>query len=259
MLSTFNKRIMEISQKTVNHVVRTLADRYNFNYDEAMQFLNDESSEVQQHGFTWEKELITNVYGATNDELTKIKYTSKMDLPASLNKLGGYDLSVKTCGEKNAVCMADCLRIFDAVNSNKPFHMTTIFYRQNDELHTKNVLRIIEVDLTNSRKELFGTLEREDIVKLNEAVKLVPHKQKPTPEQHTHMYAIRDSLAENCGHLHLDIKCNSTQSRLQCSFNRFNLFLEKYPERIIEKSDSHHFRGGTISHSIPSGRRKFKK
>ena len=73
------------------------------------------------------------------------------------------------------------------------------------------------------------------------------------------MYAIRDSLQARSGAIHLDIKCNSTQSRLQCSFNRFQQFLESHPTRIIAKSNTHEFRGGALSPQIVSSRRVFKK
>lgn len=258
MFATFNRSVQKLFQKQINSVVKKLAIHYDFSYDDAIKILNT-SCEVQKHGFTWEKELITNVYGATEEELKQIKYTNKMDLPASLNRLGGYDLSVKTCGEKNAVCMADCLRVFDAVSSEKPFHMTTIFYRQDDTTNTKKVSRIVEVDLSQSRSELFGELERNDIEQLNKIVRDVPQKEKPTEEQHKSMYALRDALAKKCGNLQLNIKCNSTQSRLQCSFNKFDEFLEKNPSRIVDVSLDNHFRGGEITSEIPSSRRKFKK
>ena len=64
--------------------------------------------EVQSHGFSWEKDIMTNVYHATPDELKQIKYNSKTDLPATINHLDGCDVSIKTSCSPNAVCMADC-------------------------------------------------------------------------------------------------------------------------------------------------------
>ena len=73
--------------------------------------------EVQAHGFSWENEIIEKVYGATQQERkADMKYTSKMDLPSRLNHLDNCDISVKTSCNLNMVCMADCLRIFDAVS-----------------------------------------------------------------------------------------------------------------------------------------------
>ena len=215
--------------------------------------------EVQAHGFSWEKETITNIYHATNEELKEIKYTGKTDLPAKFNRLDNCDISVKTTGSKNAVCMGDCLRVFDAMGSGKPIHMVVIHYIQDDTTNQKKVANIIEIDLTNSRDLLFGTLTRSQIEDLDKAVKSVPQKRKPTEEEYKKMYSIRDSMQELSGAIHLDIKCNSTQSRLQCSFNHFQQFIEKNPSKIIAKSDTNEFRGGSISSHIASSRRVFKK
>jgi hypothetical protein len=221
--------------------------------------LNTTRKETQAHGFSWEKELISKVYGATQEELKKIKYTSKIDLPAELNKLDKCDVSIKTSCSLNAVCMADCLRIFDEVSSGKPFHLTTVFYKQNDELMTKNIMKICEVDLTAATTALFGSVTRKEIEGLAACVKAVPQKRKPTDEEYNAMYAMRDELQPRMGALHLDIKCNSQQSRLQCSFNAFQKFLEENPARVVATSENGEFRGGKIKESIVSSRRKFKK
>jgi Zn-dependent M32 family carboxypeptidase len=155
--------------------------------------------------------------------------------------------------------MADALRIYDAVSSEKIMHMTVIYYHQNDATNTKNIVEIIEVDLTNSCNLLFGTLTRSQIEELVNAVKSVPQKRKPTEEEYKKMYSIRDSLQILSSAIHLDIKCNSTQSRLQCSFNHFQKFIEDNPIRVIEKSNTNEFRGGVISSQIVSSRRVFKK
>lgn len=218
-----------------------------------------EKKEVQAHGFSWEKEIIRNIYHATTEELAQIKYTSKMDLPAKLNHLDGCDVSVKATCSPNAVCMADCLRVFDSVNSGEPIHMVVVYYKQDDSNKTKKIASITEIDLTASRDVLFGTLTRTQIEELDMAVKSVPQKRKPTEEEYKKMYSIRDTLQALSGAIHLDIKCNSTQSRLQCSFNRFQQFIEKNPTKVVAKSNTNEFRGGVISSEIQSSRRVFKK
>jgi len=221
--------------------------------------MNSERKEVQGHGFTWERQIICGVYLATKEELEAINYTSKMDLPAELNRLGKCDISVKTTRSKNAVCMADCLRVYDAVSDGKVIHMVVIHYEQDDTNNTKNVRTIVEVDLTSSRELLFGTLTRPQIEELDRLVKSVPQKRRPTEEEYKNMYSLRDSLQKSSEAIHLDIKCDSSQSRLQCSFNRFQIFIEKNPERIVAKSDTHEFRGGALSPQIVSARRVLKK
>ena len=215
--------------------------------------------EVQAHGFSWEKDIICNIYRATNEELKEIKYNSKMDLPANLNRLDKCDVSVKTSGSQNAVCMADCLGVFDSVSSGNPIHMIVVHYNQDDTHNTKKITAITEVDLTDSRDLLFGTLTRSQIEELDKVVKSVPQKRKPTEEEYNKMYSLRDSLQKLSGAIHLDIKCNGTQSRLQCSFNRFQKFVEKNPAKIVSKSNTNEFRGGVISSQITSSRRVFKK
>ena len=214
--------------------------------------------EVQKHGFSWEKELIHNVYGATVAEMAAVKYTSKMDLPAALNHKDGVDVSIKATCSPNAVCMADCLRVYDEVSSGKPLHLTVVSYKQNDELQTKTLTNVTEVDLTASVAQLFGTITRAQIEELDRAVKAVPQKRAPTPEEYQTIYGIRDRIQPLSGAIHLDIKCNSQQSRLQCSFNRFQTFLKDHPSRIIAQSTTGDFRGGKITETIASGRRTFK-
>jgi hypothetical protein len=210
--------------------------------------------EVQSHGFSWQNDIFP-IYGASTEEIESIPYTSKMDLPASMNRVTGCDLSIKTAGQKNAVCMADCLRIYDAVES--PLHMILIRYKQIKNI--KRLVSIIEIDLTNSRELLFGSLTREQIKTLDDAVKSVDQKKKPTPEQHKHMYDIKKSLQKMSGLISLNIKCNSTQSRLQCSipYKGFETFIKNNPNRIIEKSDTNEFRGGKLTYEIESSCRTF--
>jgi hypothetical protein len=215
--------------------------------------------EVQKHGFTWERDLLLNSYGVTYEELKKIKYNSKMDLPRSLNRKNDVNLSIKTTCSLNAICMGDCLRVYDAVGNGTPLHMTSIYYKQDDNKDTKKIARITEVDLTNSRKLLFGSITLEQLVELDIAVKAVPQKRRPTDEEYQKMYSIRNILQPNSGAIHLDIKCDSQQSRLQCSFNHFQDFLRENPDRIIEQSISGQFRGGNITEEISSKRRIFKK
>jgi hypothetical protein len=218
------------------------------------------TTEVQSHGFKWEKELCVNVYGATMDELKGIKYTNKTDLPGKFNRLNeNCDISVKTSCSPNAVCMAGCLRVFDAVGNGR-LHLTVIQYDQNDTTCTKNVKSITEVDITNSRTELFGTVIRAQLEELDNRVKSVPKKRRPTLEERASMYSLRDALQAQCGAIHLDIKCDSgSQRRLQCSFNQFQQFMTEHPDRLVERSQTNAFRGGMISSQIVSGRRTFKK
>ncbi len=217
------------------------------------------NNEVQKHGFTWEGEMIRNVYKC---KTTTTPYTGAIDLPAHLNNLEACRVSIKTTGSPNAVCMGDCLRVYDSVSSDVPIHATVMTYLQNDETKTKKIKSIVEVDITNSRTLLFGNLSRAQIEELDHLIKKVPQKRSPNPEEHKAMYDLRDALHAFAGHdaaIHLDIKCNSQQSRLQCSFNRWLSFVASHPERVVAVGDASSFRGGSICVEISSGRRTFKK
>jgi hypothetical protein len=218
---------------------------------------DDENNAVQSHGFIWEKEILMNVYGANETELKKIKYNSKVDLPAEFNRLDLCDIQVKTSGDLNTVCMADCLRLYDVVGSANPLHLVVIHYTQKGS--QKIVGSIVEVDLASSREILFGSLTREEISDLIATIKSVGQNKKPTESERAVMYEAKGKLEAKSGVIRLDIKCNSTQSRLQCSFNRWKKFLVDHKDRIIAASDDHNFRGGTISSPIDSPQRVFKR
>jgi len=250
LVNMISKKDMSSISLTTNEVETNVTIQTNVE-------VNSEKKEVQSHGFIWEKELLTNVYLVTPEELKTIKYTSKMDLPSELNHLDSCDLSVKTTCNVNTVCMADCLRLYDAVSSGNPFHLVVICYEQND--NTKKVKCIVEIDLTNSHELLFGTLTRSQIEELDKVVKTIPQKRKPTDEEHKKMYSIRNRLQEKSGAIYFNIKCNSTQSRLQCSFNHFMDFVIKNASRVVAISKTNEFRGGIISYEIESSRRVFKK
>ncbi|NBP66156.1 MAG: hypothetical protein EBU66_16060 [Bacteroidetes bacterium] len=211
--------------------------------------------EVQKHGFIWERELATKVYGATEEELEAIGYTAVHDLPLALNKLDSVNVSCKTSCAPNTVCMGDALRLFDSVNSGEKLHATVVHYKQVGE--EKHLTSIVQVDLTASKELLFGTLNREQIEELDKLIKKVPQKCSPSVEEHSAMYTLRNTL--KCPAILLNIKCNSQQSRLQCSFNGFQKFLSDNPGRIISKSQGNIFRGQTIISVIKSARRIFNK
>lgn len=193
------------------------------------------------------------------DVYESLGYTAETDIPSEYNALDTCDVSCKTTGTPNAVCMGDALRVFDSVSKDSPLHMVVIIYKQNDLTKMKCLKEIVEVDLTASKDLLFGELTREEIEELVAAVRAVPQKKKPTADERKKMYAIRDKIQVKSGAIHFDIKCNSQQSRLQCSFNKFQKFLKENEGRIVARSDTEEFRGGKITKEIASGRRTFRK
>lgn len=214
------------------------------------------SREVQKHGLIWERELCL-LYGMTAAEYEATGYTAKMDLCAEHNRVTGVDTSIKAAAAKrNTVDMANPIRVFDAVTSGKPYHMIVVLFEQRGT--EKHVKRIVELNLTGAKEELFGSITREQLVELDAAVKKVPQKRKPTPEEHSAIYTIRNALLAAGGDLLITIKCDSTQSRIQSSLNGFSKFLANHPERVVAQSDSPLWRGGAVTESIVSGRRVMK-
>jgi hypothetical protein len=222
----------------------------------------NKKGEVQKHGIIWEKEIIQNVFRVPLEEVKKINYTNKMDLPAELNHIDGCDVSIKTTGTPNTVGMADALRFYDSICSGKMLHLIVLIYKQDKTRGTKTISEIIEMDITGTTEminKLYKNVTRKDIEDLDNAVKSVPQNRKPTAEEHKAMYEIHKQLIGKTGEIYFNIKCDSDQSRLQCSFNKFSGFLEKNPDKIIARTNTNHFRGGVVSMELQSPCRVFKK
>lgn len=215
-------------------------------------------TEVQAHGFLWEQEILQNVYRATQEELATISYTSNVDLPAKFNRLNRADLSIKTSGNNKTICMGNPLRVFDETGGETPLHLVVICFQQYELQCEKKITSIIEIDLTNSRELLFGSLTRAQLEELDRTVKEVPQKRRPTADEHKKMFDMQEMLQKSSGAIYLNIKCDSAASRLQCSFNRFQSFIKNNETRVIAHSDTNNFRGGSISAAISSSQRKFK-
>ena len=105
---------------------------------------------------------------------------------------------------------------------------------------------------------MFKDVKREEIEHLHELVKKVPHKRKPTDEEYDEMYTYRDLIQKKSGYIHFDIKCNSQQSRLQCSITKFQDLLKQYKNLIVERSKTS-FKGVSILKKVKSSKRKFNK
>ena len=223
----------------------------------------NKKGEVQKHGFIWENEIIQNVFHVSREEVKKVTtYTGKFDLPAVLNHIDGCDVSIKTTGSPNTVDMADAFRFYDSICSGKMLHLIVLIYKQDKTRGTKTIMDIVEVDVTGTKEmmdKLFKNVTREDIEELDNAVKNVPQNRKPTAEEHKAMYDIHKKLIGKTGEIYFNIKCDSVQSRLQCSFNKFSGFLEKNPDKIIARTNTNHFRGGLILMELQSPCREFKK
>jgi hypothetical protein len=212
------------------------------------------TGESQKHGFIWQSDLMTNVYGVSAEAAKAESYTAQHDIPAQLNALDHVDLSIKTTGNKKRVDMGDALRIYDAVSSGKAFHMTVVLWKQEGD--QKKLVSVTEVNLTGAAELLFGSLTRADIVQLDSAIKAFPKGCSAKDPSCAPITRLCTELNSRSGALMLNKKIDSkSQRRLQCSFNNFCGFVEAHPERVIATTLTCEFRGGRIQESITSGQR----
>lgn len=205
--------------------------------------------EVQRHGFHWEKQIVAAITGKKS---FSFGYTSKYDLPADQNP-EGVNVSVKTTGS-NTVFLADAVRFYESLSEET--NMVVIQYKQDHGV--KKLTKITELKLRGTQNLLFGQVTKEELVQLSDLIKKVPQKRKPTMAERQLIYELRDSLQQRCGRVHLDVKCNSTQSRLQCSLSGFDKFLSENKDIVVSSDTSPQFRDVTINDTILSGKRVMK-
>jgi hypothetical protein len=215
--------------------------------------------ENQGHGKLWERDVGINVYKATDAELKTLSHTAPNDIPKDFNRLEGIDVSIKTTG-KDTIDMADIVRVYDKVSSGEPIHMTVVSWVQNTPT-TKKLNYITEVDLTNSKSILFGTLQRdqlETLVTLTKSVGRVRADVSPEQRDKTiaEAYAMRDELHTHSGYMHIHLMFyTNNASRVQGQFKKFSKFMKEHPSRVVAYSNTAAFRGGRIMEEITSTKR----
>lgn len=210
-----------------------------------------EVKESQSHGFEWEKDILKNVYKVTEEELSTISYTNKHDLPENYNKLYNINLSVKTTGSKT-VYMGSAVRVFNGLEDR--CHLVVITYKQIGNI--KKVKNIVEMNITDGRKLLFGELSLQELLTLDKIIKKVPRKRKPSETEKKKIYQIKMQFQKKLSrYIVLNPKIDNSQSRLQCSFRDFPRFVSENKNRIVAMSETNEFRGGFIKNKIKSNRR----
>jgi hypothetical protein len=211
---------------------------------------------VQEHGFFWEKYTLCNCFEVSEEDLKGIGYTAKHDLPKDLNP-EGFNISCKCSKSLNDVNMGDPIRLFDSVNNeDDKIHIIIFFWKQFN--NTKKVIKTYEIDITDKKDLLFGGITKNELEELRNLVRKIPTKSKPSPEQRKEMYDLRDKLHEKKGVLRLDIKCNSQQSRIQCTIHKFTKFIIEHANLVISSNETNEFRGISIP-DFEGGSRVLKK
>ena len=210
-------------------------------------------TEVQNHGFIWESEILFKCFKLAPGSIT---YCNAMDIPQEKNMISYVNISIKTTCNPKVICMADAISLYKHTAKCETLHLLIIIYEQIDI--GKKIKEIIEIDLQSAHELLFGDLSFAELSALNTLIRKVPQKRSPSAEEHSQMYSLRNELQKKC-YLQLNIKCNSQQSRLQCSFNKFHEFLARYPERIIYRSYNNLYNDIELSEVLYIGPRTFKK
>ena len=182
-------------------------------------------SEEQSHGFVFEEHIRCKVYNID----ARVPYHSEVDIPRELNSIENADVSIKTCGLRNTLCLGDASRFYNFTKG--VCHIIVMWYRQESSSETKEIVDIVHFDLSNLDSELWGSLTANDISKLDALVKTVSPKSRPTASQSAAIKAMRSEMRS--GRVSLSVKCNSQQSRLQCTFSGFRDFVKMHPERIL--------------------------
>jgi hypothetical protein len=199
--------------------------------------------ENQQHGFLWESEIKTKVFGLTGPD----PYTAVHDVDRSRNILNpNENVSIKTTGG-DTLCMGDALRVF-AYEEGVDHTCIAVRYDQREDQKILN--HVYEIDLMQ-RELLWGRVVKEDVEALDALVRSMPNGQRdPAIDR-----AIKDKkkeLNDKSGAVRFNPKIDSkNQRRLQCSIPKF----PAYPALIKTATAEPLVRGIQIAASVLSGRR----
>jgi hypothetical protein len=200
----------------------------------------------QQHGFTWENEVKTLVFGMNEP----VAYTERDDIPARLNR--GIPVSIKTYGG-DTIFLGDALRMFENV-SRPRYELITLGYHQHDE-NTKILTNVTEFDASNSRELLFGGVTEEEIRQLRQLIVSIP-KGVALPETKRAVTQLKNQLNQKSGYVKFNPKIDSgSQRRLQCSIPKYSRFLSSNRDRNIDYSEDSVLREVQLTRTIVSGRR----
>jgi hypothetical protein len=201
----------------------------------------------QQHGFTWENEIKTKVFGVEE----QISYTERDDIPAYLND--GVPVSIKTYG-CDTIYLGDAIRMFQ--NSGRPrYELITLGYEQVDE-NTKTLTNVTEFDASNSRQLFFNMVSEQEILHLQNMIKSIPPG-RPSAETKLAVEQLKKVLNDKSGAVKFNPKIDSAnQRRLQCSITKYSRFLKANRDRIIDYSESGMLRGIQLTIAIVSGLRE---
>jgi ATPase subunit of ABC transporter with duplicated ATPase domains len=127
--------------------------------------VEQERTESQAHGFKFEDSLKEQVFKID----TKIKYTSKYDIPKEFNIINNHNISIKTTGNRDIGC-ADIFRFLE----NDETEMIITCYKQDGDY--KIVKETYSIQLTEDfMKSLNDDINKDKLNQLNQLIKNIPH------------------------------------------------------------------------------------
>ena len=201
----------------------------------------------QDFGFIIDNEIVTKVFQAP-----KGSYTSIHDVPKDHNPFDRTEnVSIKSVSDKGSPCMGSALRIWDYDTSEKHTAIIVAYVQRGG---IKVVTRVVEFSL-DDKVALFGTLTREDIVRLDTLIRSVPtgHISR---EMHAQVHNLKKELNAKSGLVKFNPKIDSnTQRRLQCSLPKVSSLVAAAPNLVLSDVSEAIVRGVPILASAESGTR----
>jgi len=201
----------------------------------------------QEFGFVIDNEIVTKVFQAPRGA-----YTSVHDVPKEHNPFNkNENVSIKSVSEAGSPGMGSALRIWDYDQSENHTAIIVVYVQRGDR---KVVTRVVEVGL-DDKVALFGTLTRDDIVRLDDLIRSVPSGQI-NRDLHAQVHNLKKELNSKSGLVKFNPKIDKkNQRRLQCSLPKVSDLVTAASNLIRSDVAEAVVRGVPILASAESGRR----
>ena len=214
---------------------------------------NEFKGQSQKHGFTFENEIRTKVFGLHEQS----NNTDIHDIPSGMNRFLKENCSIKSTGSDNIYC-GDILRFYNYDFTEKN---TIIIIKYQQIESRKTITRIYEVDYNKEcHKLLFGDLTENQIKRYVEGVKSIPRKIKGKEAKEIYNYIDeKRKLNNECNFkIQINPKVDGTQSRVQCTITRFEETLSDFITYRSTPENPNIIREKELSPYINSTKRKRK-
>jgi len=200
-----------------------------------------EPKQSQHHGFVFENQIRTKVFGMTSER----NDTGKHDIPKNRNKLNSNEnVSIKMTG-KNDICCGDILRFYDYDFADEN---TIIIGQYTQNANQKTITRIIEIDYNKNLHEyLFGTISREELSSYVDMVKAV-HRGKVSERLRKEILQKKKDLEKTHGMMiQISPKIDSgSQRRVQCRIKNIDDVIRGMTSNLKTMSTDGFIRGVKI-------------